>query len=177
MKLKAFCDAVLKDARNFDFQKSLNMYLESKDYSPYLDIEDLHEDLNTALSTKNDVKLKEVCLKILDIYPFDIESHAQFSQVAFREGNMRLYHLHNFIASCLLDLILKSGDGKDYHTAYKINHPKDEMTVFTYRKKYPTERVSHEKHGKVYDIYTMEDQKRLFFDISIPVFHVAGEKI
>jgi hypothetical protein len=171
MKIQELCSAILKDPIHFNFQEALINHAKSEDYAPYQDTKEWEEEFNRSLKKKDEQSLMKAGYGLLDQNAFDIESHILISQAAFRLGQKPLFHLHNFIASSLLDFILKSGDGKAFLSAYKVLYPKDEIAIFTFLKKYPKDRTTHEKNDKVYDIYTFENGENLFFDITLPFMH------
>lgn len=174
MKINELIEQIYKNPKNFNFKNAIFEHIKSKDYVPYFEDNSLRDEISKLISDKNDELIIKKCYEILKNKVFDIESHALISMSALKLQKPELSQLHNYIASSLLDLILKSGDGKDYHTAYKIVYPEDQAAVFTYFRKYPIERVNHEKYGKCIDIYTFEDKTNMFFDISIPFTAVSG---
>ena len=176
MKIKEFYEAVVKDPKGFNFQKALEEHTLSPDYMPYKNIDDLTDKLSKHLDEKKDGKVIQIGYEILEHNAFDIEAHSLISQAAFRLKRTSLFNLHNYIASTLIDLIIQSGDGKSYLTAYKVYFPKDELAIFCFLKKYPQGRSTHEKMGKFFDIYQFKENENLFFDISIPFQHLAGEE-
>ncbi len=171
-----FLENVWGNPENFDFKASLDHFIQTKEYDPYADVEALKKEFSESLKDHRPEKALSLGMKILEIKPFDIEIHALLSQIYFRKNDPKKSHLHNYIASSLLDRILKSGDGKSYLTAYKIYNPEDEMAVFCYMKKYPVQRVNHEKYDRFIDVYSFEDGQTLFFDITLLFKHVSGEK-
>lgn len=176
MFIYRFLESVWENPENFDFKASLDNYIQTKDYDPYAEVDDLKKDFSDALKDPRPEKVASLGMKILEIKPFDIETHALLSQLYFRKDDPKKSHLHNYIASSLLDRILRSGDGKTYLSAYKIYFPEDELAVFCYMKKYPVQRVNHEKYDRFVDVYTFEDGQSIFFDISLLYKHISGLK-
>lgn len=176
MKIEELMKEVYTSPASYDFKNALLLHSQSRDYDPYFEDKPLREELSKELESKNYPKVIEAAYNILKKKPFDIESHVMVSQAAFKLDKKELFHFHNFIASSLVDRIIRSGDGKNYHTAYKIYYPEDEIAVFTFLRKYPKERVNQEKYSRAYDVYSFEDGTQMFFDITIPFTHISGEK-
>ena len=176
MFIHQFLESVWENPENFDFKTVLDNYIQTKEYNPYAEIDNLRKDFSDRLKDNRSEQAIHLGMEILKVKPFDIETHALLSQIYFRKNDPQKSHLHNYIASSLLDRILKSGDGKNYMTAYKIYNPEDELAVFCYMKKYPVQRVNHDKYGRFIDVYSFEDGQTVFFDISILFKHISGEK-
>ena len=43
-------------------------------------------------------------------------------------------------------------------------------------KKYPHQRVNHEKYDRFVDVYSFEDGENIFFDITVLFKHISGAK-
>ena len=168
MKISTLCKEVIQSPETFDFAKAVAEHVLSRDYNPYGVPPSLEESLSEAVRQKSDSLIMRLTYSVLEITPMDIEAHALLSMAAFRQCRKDIHHLHNFIASRLLDRLLATGDGKTYVSAFKITLPKDELALFHHLKLFPTSRVSQEREDNAYDIYTLQDNECLYFDISIP---------
>lgn len=156
-----------------DISSILEEHISSSDYDPYFDFNDLRVSVLKSLKDNNDLLLIENSYRILKHNAFDIESHALISLAARKLLRTNIDILHNNIATAILNNIIKNSDGLGYRTAYKIYYPGDEMAVFNYFKKYPSDRINHEKEGSCFDIYSFPDNSKIFFDISIPFVHIS----
>ena len=166
MQLKTLLKVSLYENDSFDFIKAIQDHLESDDYHPYENDDFIRETIGKNIESGDDQALIQNCYQILKKKPFDIESHVLASKAASRLNKKTLARIHHILASRILDIILQSGDGASYESAYRIYHPQDEMAVFNYLNKYPESRINHEKNCRFYDIYTFQDGSNLFFDVT-----------
>ncbi|EKD27131.1 MAG: hypothetical protein ACD_79C00862G0005 [uncultured bacterium] len=167
MKITELIEIVNKNIDSLEFSSLIAAHIESPDYMPYNDHSQIREFISNNIQLKNNEEIIRNSYSILQDNPIDIESHILIAMAAKRLNKISLHNAHNFIASNLIDQILKSGDGRDFSTAYNIFYPQDQIAMFSFFKKYPIDRINQEKNERYYDIYVFQDNEKMYFDVTV----------